>query len=221
MTPFQALQSRCPNLLEGSLWKNGGWLALDDLLDDEAAARLQEEAASLAGRMVRQQWQGPNEEEWRGGSPARRLQGCPCGPFHNRVFADPAMLKRLAGHCASPVSLAGGGSLAEYCRAGDFLGLHRDILACDVTLIACLAEEGADLPNAGRLRVYSEFAEQPLSAIPEPRGRLGRDVPLPVGACAILLGGVIPHEVTPMAPGQRRLVSLTCYRLDELGQDEG
>jgi hypothetical protein len=38
-------------------------------------------------------------------------------------------------------------------------------------------------------------------------------VPLRPGLTAVLFGGLIPHLVSPMAPGQVRVLSVLCYRV--------
>ena len=37
-------------------------------------------------------------------------------------------------------------------------------------------------------------------------------MPLTRGETIVLLGGILPHEVIPMAEGQERIVSVMCYR---------
>jgi len=38
-------------------------------------------------------------------------------------------------------------------------------------------------------------------------------VPLDPGQTVALLGGIVPHEVTPMAADQERIVAVMCYRM--------
>ena len=40
-------------------------------------------------------------------------------------------------------------------------------------------------------------------------------IPLRPGETALLLGGLVPHEVTPVAAGQDRIVAIHCYQLGE------
>jgi hypothetical protein len=37
-------------------------------------------------------------------------------------------------------------------------------------------------------------------------------VPLRPGQTVVMLGGIVPHHVLPMAQGQVRVVSVLCYR---------
>jgi len=38
-------------------------------------------------------------------------------------------------------------------------------------------------------------------------------LPLKRGQAAVLLGGLVPHEVLPMSEGQERIVAINCYRV--------
>ena len=126
----------------------------------------------------------------------------------------------LGSLLSTPVRMAGGGSLTLYHLPGDGLGLHRDVDVCDVTLVTCLYDSESNrsmrTPELGSLRAYPEFCHEPLSAVPRHREQFGISIRLRPGDTAVLLGGIVPHEVTPMAAGQCRVVSLVCYELIDM-----
>ena len=109
---------------------------------------------------------------------------------------------------------SGHGSYSYYENAGDFLDLHRDKLACDVAVITCLQLKDTPERNAsGGLLVYPALAEESLSCVRSSGVTAGIRILLSPGDTIVLLGGIVPHEVTPMMPGQERTVSLMCYRM--------
>jgi hypothetical protein len=79
-----------------------------------------------------------------------------------------------------------------------------------VAVITCLSLRVPDI-SAGGLHVYPEYIQEPLSRV-RATGGGGRAVPLARGETIVLFGGILPHEVIPMAEGQERIVSVMCYR---------
>ncbi|MCL4783847.1 MAG: hypothetical protein KJZ70_12500 [Bryobacterales bacterium] len=211
MTPYEELTERWPKVLQSALWRAGGFLALAGFPGAAALSAIRTEAADALRDSERQEWPEPKPSDWRGGQPQRFLGGVTAGPRMNEMFARRETVAMLRGLLGANLRCAGGGSLTVYERPGDRLGLHRDIETCDVTLVTCIWEEGERRESV--LRAYPEYAHCALSLIPADRASLGCTVSLRPGDSAILLGGVVPHEVTPMAAGQRRVVSLVCYQL--------
>lgn len=191
---------------QSTLLQQKGILVVRGLLPPAALEALQQDLRQQQVHAKRCECTGPNEAEWRGGEPARALTTVPAGPLEWHVFGSEAMRSAISALCGIEVEATGAGVYSAYVEPGDFLGLHRDIRTCDIAVISCLEEEG---PPIGQLRAYPAFASEPLSRVD--RGK-GVDIPLHPGDTAILAGGVVPHEVTPLAPGQRRAVAITCYR---------
>lgn len=210
MTPYEELTERWPKVLQSTLWRAGGFLALRGFPGKNALAAIRRESEGILRKAERQEWSNANQEDWRGGQPERFVSGVTAGHCLNGICGGPEMLRVLQGLLSAEVRYAGGGSITVYDRPGDRLGLHRDIEVCDVTLVTCLWEDGE---RQGALRAYPEYCALPLSMIPASRANLGFTVDLQAGDSAVLLGGVVPHEVTPMGQGQRRVVSLVCYQL--------
>ena len=133
------------------------------------------------------------------------------GPLQAAFLRAPWVHALLANIVGLPVRQTGGGTFTYYCRAGDHLALHRDILTCDVAVITALRNDQTDDSESGALAVYPHAAGLPLSVIRARPcdGRLLID--LDVGQTCVLLGGLVPHALLPTAPGQRRIVSVACF----------
>ena len=121
------------------------------------------------------------------------------------------MVSALGRICGAEVAPTGGGTYSYYENPGDFLALHRDVVRCDVAVISCLSLSAVG-SSAGELHVYPAYIGEPLSRVRSAGREAGRAAPLARGQTVVLFGGILPHEVTPMAPGQERIVSVMCYR---------
>lgn len=190
-----------------TLMRRDGVLAVRGLLSPEILEALRDDFRVHEPGAKRVKWDGPNEAEWRGGEPARALSTVYPGPLAWHVCGSAEFEAAVSEVCGVEVEATGAGTYSYYCEPGDFLALHRDIHRCDVAVITCLYEEG---PPASRLRTYPAFSEEPLSRVERDRGV---DVLLAPGDTAIIAGGVVPHEVLPLAADQRRAVAITCFRL--------
>jgi hypothetical protein len=146
--------------------------------------------------------------QWRGGNPARTYRAAAAGPEQYRIFSCKSMTDALSDLCGSALECSGTGSFTFYHSEGDYLGLHRDIEKCEVATITCLEDSGPEL--RGGLRAYPQYAGRPLLDIyneqPDPL-----ELPTRPGDTIVIAGGIVPHEVTPIVPGQRRTVALACY----------
>ena len=90
----------------------------------------------------------------------------------------------------------------------DHLGLHLDIVTCDVTVISVLADSSPD--DGGSLAVQRGNVGVPLSVL---RGSAHADeelVKAPVESTIVILGGLVPHRVLPLTSGQR-VISALCF----------
>jgi hypothetical protein len=93
----------------------------------------------------------------------------------------------------------------------DFLTIHRDVMTCDVALITCLEETGVH-DSGGKLCFYPQRIWELLGANRREPTKGAVPMRLAPGDTAVLLGGVVPHCTLPVSGGQRRVVSLLCYR---------
>jgi hypothetical protein len=203
-------------LIASRLYVNGGVLPLQGLLDDAAFAALEAEsvvARASARRNVLTESAAGGLFEERGGSPHRAFTAAPGSAAQWSIFSAPALVAAVEEQCGVSVTPTGGGTYSYYEQDGDHLGLHRDIAQCDLTLITCLdATRTAGFAD-GALLVYSRHLGLPLAEAA--RAGRGAATPMPIGRgdTIALLGGIVAHEVTAMPPGQRRIVSVMCYRV--------
>ena len=134
-------------------------------------------------------------------SPAARPR-----PRSSRRPISPAHLSDI---CGLRLKIAGVGSFSYY-APGDFLALHRDIVTCDITLLTCLRDTATGTSDRRGLRIYPAYARMPLTQLRAEEAPAHIDVHLDRGQTAVLLGGIVPHEVLPMAAHQHRTVSVVC-----------
>jgi hypothetical protein len=150
--------------------------------------------------------------EGRGGSPARALRSSPCGEVHRALHASRQFTDAISEVCGIAVSSTGVGTYHYYESEGDFFALHRDFVGCDIAVITCISQRLTEQPMGGLL-VYPNLFCLGLSQVRAAGKVMSLAIPLGPGETAILLGGQLPHEVTPVAAGQDRVVAVNCYRL--------
>ena len=197
-------------IAESRLVRNGGISVVRGLFSPGLLASLVSEAQATAPSARRSIFSGPNREDWRGGEPSRAMAGMSAGPIQYEICSSPAMAEAISEICGVRVRCSGAGSYSWYLEAGDHLALHRDIIACDVAIITCLERTGPAAGSGGTLCVYPEDRWRPLRDV---RQEAHVAVPMEAGDTAVLAGGIVPHEVTPSVQGQRRVVSIVCFRL--------
>ncbi len=210
--PTEVLQSR--------LFAADGYLVVRGLFDEETLRDLRAEADRVrvdAERMLVAESDGA---EGRGGFPARAHRSGGGGDLHWGLHGCPEMTEALAAICGLRVAPAGSGTYSYYEETGDFLAVHRDVLQCDIAVITSLTARAMDRA-AGELIVYPGLMREPLSAVRAAGRNAGVPVPLERGHTAILLGGIVPHEVAPACPGQERIVSINCYHVLTAAFDAG
>lgn len=98
-----------------------------------------------------------------------------------------------------------------YYGAGDRIGLHTDLPACELVLLAAFDAAAPPLVVHPELRTLtpdrlSELAERSDGAPPG-----GITVPLDEGALVGLIGGGLPHQTRPVAHGSEAVVVTLCY----------
>lgn len=206
-----------PSIADSRLMRSGGVIAVEGLVSSERIAGLVADSKERFADANRSLWSGVNQEDWRGGDPSRALTSTPAGPEHFQVFGSEGMLRALSQLTGIELEAASAGTYSYYVEPGDHLALHRDIRVCDITVILCLEDIGrAASANGALLLAYPAYAWLPLRELHAGTGAKAVEVRLAPGQAAILAGGIVPHQVTPLAQGQRRTVSLTCYKLAPL-----
>jgi hypothetical protein len=200
------------SLAASQIWARGGYLAVAGLIGCDFIDALKADAEALRGNGERSIVPVSDATEGRGGSPARAFRSSAGGALHWTLHGSPQLAQALGQICGVTVAPTGGGTYSFYEQEGDFLDLHRDIVNCDIALITCLSQHHSDQPVGGLL-VYPGRYLQPLSQIRAAGMAAGVPVRLVPGETAILVGGLVPHQVTPIAAGQERVVAINCYRL--------
>ena len=200
-------------VLVSRLFAAGGYLLVSGLFDEATLEGLRAEAESCRPDSVRQCLAESDGTEGRGGSPARAYRSSQGRDLHWGLHGSPEMAAALERLCGATLSATGSGTYSFYEQPGDFLALHRDILQCDVAVITSLTPLTTGGP-AGELTVYPGFIREPLSTVRAAGRQYGTPVALDRGHTIVLLGGLVPHEVTPTCVGQERIVAVNCYRIE-------
>jgi hypothetical protein len=149
----------------------------------------------------------------RRGDPDRWLESAPGGDALHRFATSDAVLDQLRRATGVPWQLAGAGSWSYYRRHGHHLGLHRDLAVCDLAVITCVTNQGTSPSTGatGALRLWPSRIRDPLEDIrSDPTGAV--DLYLHTGDTLILLGGIIPHQLTPLGDNHIRIVAPLCYQ---------
>jgi hypothetical protein len=200
-------------VLASRLFAAGGYFVVSGLFDEATLKALRAEAEAARPEGVRQLLIESDGTEGRGGSPARSFRSGRGGELHWGLHGSPQMKARLEQLCGVTITPTGSGSFSYYEQPGDFLALHRDILQCDMAVITCLDTRAGDGPS-GELTIYPGFMREPLSAARAAGRACGTVIALERGHTIVLLGGLVPHEVTPAAVGQERIVAINCFRIE-------
>lgn len=205
-------------VLTSQIFAAGGYFVVSGLFDEATLQGLRAEAERSRPDSVRQSVTDSDGTEGRGGSPARAYRSGQGRDLHWGLHGSPEMAAALARLCGATVSATGSGTYAYYEEPGDFLALHRDILQCDIAVITCLTPRPRS-DATGELMVYPGFIREPLSTVRAAGRQCGTVVALERGHTVVLLGGLVPHEVTPTCSGQGRIVAINCYRIETGSSD--
>ena len=200
-----------PWLRQGPLFRSGGVAVYDGLIDRQIFAALCAEAQANYASADRQICDVLTSDncDWRGGVPPRQLSTAGGGPVQDEFYRSPHLRSFLSEVCGGPVRPAGSrGSYSYYVAPADHLGLHLDILTCDVTVINVLTDSAPD--NGGSLAVQRGSVGVPLSVLRRLAHHDEQVVKAPAGSTIVILGGLVPHRVLPITTGQR-VISALCF----------
>lgn len=200
------------HVTDSDFFKRGGADIVRGLFSRSIIDQLAQDAREqmpLAHRSIL--YESDNTWEGRGGKPARALSNIAGTQLQFGIYMNELVVRKLSQLTGLELSPTGGGTYSYYHKEGDFLALHRDVLTCDVTVITCL--ENSRPTQSGALYLYPNHILTPLSELRGRADRSGVVVDLEPGDVAILLGSVVPHEVSPLPQGQHRTVALMCYRV--------
>ncbi len=199
---------------DSPLFRNGGFRVYPGLFARCDLDRLLDEALRHLPNAIESSAVSSDAEELRGGNPARRFLTVPGGHLQSGWYQSPRTIEFVGEATGVQVMPTGnGGTFSYYARPGDFLGIHRDIVTCDLAVISCLYDDSPPASSGGMLCLFCTRWSEPLSTIRADPARGGRKLRLGVGETIVLLGGIVPHAVLPIAAGQTRIVSVLCYRV--------
>jgi len=199
-------------LATSRLLRGGGMLRTRIAARAELAALSADSLRSHADA-VEARVEAPSSDER--GDPDRWLESAPGGSALDAFAGAPDMLGLLRRATGVTWQPAGPGTWSYYRREGHHLGVHRDLAVCDLAVITCVRDEGGGA-SSGVLRLWPTRARESLNALRDD-DRGGIDVHLEAGDTILLLGGVVPHRVLPLAAGHVRIVAPLCFRVSSPG----
>lgn len=196
------------------LMSQGGFDVYEGLHDERFLQHLVAEAQTQYGAANTCDVAVHDGEEVRGGVPERRFLSSPGGVVQDSFYWAPWVLELLRKLTVPELVPSGKrGTYSYYHRPGDFLGIHRDIDACDVAVITCLVDGVKKSDDSGSLCMYPDRLAEPLSKVRSAPDKGALKLHLNVGQTIVMYGGLIPHTLLPVAPGDSRVVSVLCYRI--------
>ena len=207
-----ALEHELRRVAASPLLARGGVALYRGLFEPGALGRLLDEAITGPARLDVVA-DIADTEQVRGGRPDRRIRSIAGGALQCALFASPRLAAFVSGEVKSPVRPCGAqASYTIYRGDGSHLGIHRDVLGCDVALVTCLHDDAA-LEGGGALDVWFDDATTPLGVV-RANPDVGRTrVALGTGDSMLIHGGVLPHRVPAMRTPRTRVVSLMCFEI--------
>jgi hypothetical protein len=196
--------TRC--LASSPLLRLGGATVVD-CLGPADVALLCSEAAALRSQAKAAQRMTSNDSVR--GDPDRFLDHIVGGPLLHALYGSEglkAILRDLTN--VAWESLGADASYSLY-GTGQFLGPHRDIVGCDLTMIVVLHD---DTPGGHPLWTWPTRATQDISAIRINPDLGRRAIVGHPGQAIVVVGSVVPHQLPPLPPGSTRLVAPLCFR---------
>jgi hypothetical protein len=200
-----------PEILDSPLMQRGGFEVFTGIADEFIKNSLLSEAVSQK-ELIENKVIDRDTEEIRGGAPQRRFLNGAGGDFQQSFYRADWLLDFLRGLTTPALYPTGGnGTYSFYLRSGDFLDIHRDIVACDVAVITCLKNQSTVSGDGGKLCLYPDRINEPLSSIRTTPDKGTVKLGLEEGQTIVMYGGLVPHALLPITTGQMRIVSVLCY----------
>jgi hypothetical protein len=190
-----------------------GGAVVTSFLDAPAVARLRAEAFDAHKRAQTSRRDDPNDGVR--GDPDRWLESAPGGPELDSLYRSEAVFDLLEGLTGLAWRRTGeAGAFSYYRLPGHHLGLHRDIDSCDLACITCVHDQAQFAGGAsGALCLYPSRTGEVLSDIRATPEHGAVHIHLVPGQTLVLLGGLVPHRLLPMATGHVRIVAPLCYQV--------
>lgn len=198
------------SLTDGAALRREGFGRLGYSLPADALARLRAEAAELKPTAERVETDAyelhADGQDFR--SPVSFGISSPGAEL--RLLHESSDLRELANDLAGR-SMEPSKVGYLYYSDGDRVGLHTDVPACELVLLAAFDAAAPPLVVHPELRSLSpeELAALAESTDGSPSG--GISVPLDDSALVGLIGGGLPHQTRPVARGSEAVVATLCY----------
>jgi len=218
---YDTVQARQPNndesiavLKESRLLARGGFQIERQLFSKESLWAMFDEACRLFANSSEELRENSDIEEWRGGLPPRKLLTTGGGPVQDRLYRAHTLQVLLSQLIGVPVQASRDrAGYSYYCRPGDYLGLHRDVETCDISVIVVLSDNTDSQQEGGELILYPKKIQDPLSVIRQNPKIDAVPIKLAAGETCILAGGMVPHLVRPVGKGQYRITAPMCFKV--------
>lgn len=193
----------------------GGFDVYEGLIEPRFQQQLLSEAQVQYAQAVACDVAVSDGHEGRGGVPERRFLSSSGGVVQDSFYQASWVIEFLRELTVPELVPSGErGTYSYYVRPGDFLGIHRDIVTCDVAVITCLSNGLTGNANdGGSLCLYPERIDEPLSAIRAAPEKGALNLFLQPGQTIVMYGGIVPHALLPVTNGQSRIVSVLCYHI--------
>jgi hypothetical protein len=197
-------------LATGRLARSGG-LLITRLVDTPTLAALRAEAfASGDSAQLTDVAEPPADGEQRG-QPERRMTTSVGGAVLAAFFTSRTTLSTLAALTGVAWEPLGNQGTYSFYGPGDHLGTHRDADNCDLAVITCIYDSGEPSEAGGDLVIYPGRVGETMAAIRDTPECGAHTIRVAPGQSAILLGGLVPHRVSPIGAGRLRIVAPLCY----------
>lgn len=199
-------------ILASPLMKRGGFDIFSGIADETIRKSMLDEAFVQQAVMTESLITERDAEEIRGGAPRRKFLSSAGGEFQKSFYQSAWLIDFLRGLTTPRLQPTGQhGTFTYYSRRGDFLDIHRDIIACDVAVITCLENRFGDDKSGGKLCLYPARTKELISEIRSTPDEGAHEIFLEEGQTLVMYGGIVPHALLPIAENQSRIVSVLCY----------
>lgn len=201
-------------LRKSKLMARGGFLIERQLFTKHSVWAMFGEACKLFPHSNEELREDSDTEEWRGGLPPRKLLTTAGGPVQDQLYRALALQTLLSQLIGIPVMASRErAGYSYYCRPGDYLGLHRDVETCDISVIVALSDNTNSEQEGGELILYPKKNHDPLSSIRQNPNIDAVSIKLAAGETCILAGGMVPHLVRPVVKDQYRITAPMCFKV--------
>lgn len=195
-------------LAASPLGRAGGAL-LHDLLVPASLAQLNREVTDLSMSAKLSQRSAFNDVVC--GDPDRALMHIEAGPILDGLYTGADLAEWVQSVSGVPMRPLGAHTSYSVYSGDHFLGPHRDIDGCDLTVIVVVRD---DTPGGQPLWLWPSRADEPVDRIRQNPQHSCRSIVGAPGQAVVIMGRVVPHQLPQMKPGCTRIVAPLCFTVD-------